>query len=413
MVTSPLEITVGPKRAQLVGSDHVALQAAVDYVTALGGGTVRLRPGTYEMGNSLFLRSGVRLVGAGEDTILRKPPSAKTKLTEDIDWYGTVVPVKDPTIFQVGGGLLLRGTSPHTGEGQFVKRTVTAIEGHAVHIDRDPRKNFWVAPCIAHPDGVAFEGAEAATLYPIITGEHVSDIAIESLTIDGNRAENEKLDGNHGGGIFVQDCARLTIREVTSRDNNGDGISWQVSHDVTIENCRLLHNADLGLHPGSGSQRPVIRGNVSRGNDTGLFFCWGVKEGIAEDNVIEDSGKFGLSIGHRDTDNLIRNNIIRRSGTHGVLFREHPHAGRDPHRNVFEGNVIEDSGRKGECVAVEMLGRADGVVLRGNAIRDTRRKHASRTRIGLRIHPGLRKLTLLRNDFSGLEVDVQDLREGT
>ena len=60
--------------------------------------------------------------------------------------------------------------------------------------------------------------------------------------------------------------------------------------------------------------------------------------------MIEDSGKFGISIGHRDTDNVIRDNVIRRSAQHGVLFRAHHHPGRDPHRNRLERNLIEDSG---------------------------------------------------------------------
>ena len=406
-----LEITVGPKRADITGRDHLALQAAVDAVHALGGGTVRILPGVYAMGNSLFLRSGIRLVGGGEDTVLRKTPSACTKLIEDLDWYGRVVPVKDPSLFRVGGGLLLRGQSPHSGERQIVKRTVIAIEGHNVTIDRDPRKNFWIAPSVAPAEGApAFAGAEAATLYPLISGENVTDISVADLTLDGNRAANEHLDGNHGGGVFLQDCERVTICHVTSRDNHGDGISWQVCHDVTIEGCRLLDNADLGLHPGSGSQRPVIRGNLCRGNDQGIFFCWGVKHGLAEGNTIEDSRKFGLSIGHRDTDNVIRDNVIRRSAVHGVIFREHHHPGRDPHRNVLERNTIEDSGGKGDCVAVEMLGRAEGVVLRGNVIRDTRRKSRSRRRLGLRIGPGIRKLTLEDTCFEGLEEEIVDLR---
>src|SRR5262245_49992868 len=42
-------ITVGPKKADLVGSTDRVMQAAVDYVSRLGGGTVRLQPGTYRM----------------------------------------------------------------------------------------------------------------------------------------------------------------------------------------------------------------------------------------------------------------------------------------------------------------------------------------------------------------------------
>ena len=40
-----LTVTVGPAKADLIGDDHRVLQAAVDYVAALGGGTVHVLPG--------------------------------------------------------------------------------------------------------------------------------------------------------------------------------------------------------------------------------------------------------------------------------------------------------------------------------------------------------------------------------
>ena len=97
-LSKAIEVTVGPRRSDFVGKDHLALQAAVDYVAARGGGTVRIRAGTYEMDNSLFLRDKIHLIGAGDDTILRKCPSEKTRLTDDTDWYDTTVKVKDPSI---------------------------------------------------------------------------------------------------------------------------------------------------------------------------------------------------------------------------------------------------------------------------------------------------------------------------
>ncbi len=394
-----IKVTVGPKKADFVGTDHLALQAAVDYVTALGGGTIRILPGTYEMGNSLFLRDHLHLVGSGDDTILRKCPSAKTRLVEDIDWYSNRVVVKDASIFRIGGGILLRGKCPHYEKQQFVKRTVVGIEGNVIYINKEPRENFWLET-----------KPEAARLFPVITGDYVNDVLIENLTIDGNRAENENLNGNYGGCIFIQDCDRVTVRNCTVRDYNGDGISWQVCDDITIDGCRSLNNADLGLHPGSGSQRPVIVNNTIVGADQGLFFCWGVKHGIAENNVIEDSGKYGISIGHRDTDNLVRNNQVRRSGLHGIFFRQHPNPARDPHRNVFEGNLVVDSGTKGDCVAIEMLGTAEDVLLRGNRVVDTRRTHKSRKRIGVRIGPDIRKIRLDDNTFAGMEQDTVDWR---
>lgn len=392
-------IAVGPRDADIIGSDHLAIQAAVDYVAGLGGGTVRLLPGVYEMGNSVFLRSKIALLGAGEDSILRKPASFSTRLVDDTDWYDRTVKVADPSIFRVGGGLLLRARSPHYDKQQLVKSTVVAIDGDCITLDRQPRENFWID-----------QGAEAVTLYPILTAEYRTDITIESLCIDGNRARNEHLNGNYGGGIFLQDCDRVLIRDVTTRDNNGDGMSWQVCNDVTVEECRSLNNADLGLHPGSGSQRPLVTNCRIADCEQGFFFCWGVKGGRVEGNVIENCGKYGISIGHRDTDNTVRGNTIRRSGMHGILFRGHPVSLRDPHRNVFEGNTIEDSGTEGECVAIEMQGATRDVVLRGNRIIDTRPADPARRRIGLRIGADIGRLTQRDNVYRGLEQDVADLR---
>src|SRR5947199_7929477 len=63
-----LTITVGPKKADLVGTTDRVIQAAVDYVAPRGGGTVRVLPGTYRLRNSIFLPSRVRLVGSGTDS---------------------------------------------------------------------------------------------------------------------------------------------------------------------------------------------------------------------------------------------------------------------------------------------------------------------------------------------------------
>src|SRR5262245_1763864 len=82
-----LTITVGPDKADLVGDTDKVIQAGVDYVARLGGGTVKILPGTYKLRNSIFLQSNVRLLGSGAETVLVKEPSATTKLAADSDWY--------------------------------------------------------------------------------------------------------------------------------------------------------------------------------------------------------------------------------------------------------------------------------------------------------------------------------------
>src|SRR5437867_10390439 len=98
-------ITVGPKKADLVGTTDRVIQAAVDYVARLGGGTVRVLPGTYRLRNSVFLQSKVRIQGSGIDSVLSKEPSATTNLTVNGDRWDRDVTLADARGFQVGDGL--------------------------------------------------------------------------------------------------------------------------------------------------------------------------------------------------------------------------------------------------------------------------------------------------------------------
>lgn len=163
-----LTVTVGAANADLIGGSDRALQGAVDYVARLGGGTVRVLPGTYRLRNAIYLQSKVRLVGSGADTILIKEPSVKTKLAEDSDWYDQEITLSDATGFAVGDGVCLRAKNPHTSGDTVVKRTLIARQGNRFKLDRPLRENFW-----------KLGNATVSTLFPILTGEFISDIVIE------------------------------------------------------------------------------------------------------------------------------------------------------------------------------------------------------------------------------------------
>ena len=77
-----LTISVGPEKADLVGRDDKVLQAAVDYVARLGGGTVRILPGTYTLRNAVHLPSNVRLLGSGAESIITKIASHTAVLAD-------------------------------------------------------------------------------------------------------------------------------------------------------------------------------------------------------------------------------------------------------------------------------------------------------------------------------------------
>ncbi|MFN0055185.1 MAG: right-handed parallel beta-helix repeat-containing protein [Planctomycetales bacterium] len=390
-----LTVTVGPQDAQIVGTSDKALQAAVDFVARLGGGTVHVLPGTYKLRNAVYLASHVRILGSGDDSVLIKEPSVKVKLAVDSDWYDQEITLADPQGFQVGDGVCLKTKNPHNGGIDVAKRTLVARSGKRFKLDKALRQNFW-----------EMGESTAATLFPLLSGEFVSDVVIENITLDGNKAHNENLDGNYAGCIFLQDCSRFQIRGVTARNYNGDGLSWQICHDVQVENCHSHDNVGLGMHPGSGSQRPVMRNNRIERNDIGIFFCWGVKFGLAEGNKLDGNRNVGVSIGHRDNNNLVVDNDILNSGKVGVLFRPERGKAFAPHRNRFEGNRIVNSGPE-EGVAVDVQGETESIVLARNDIRETR---MPMKRIGIRVGAQTRQIELVDNRVEGFATAVQDLR---
>ena len=229
-------ITVGNKEGDLIGSNEKVLQAAVDSVARLGGGTVKVLPGTYRLRNSVYLASKVRIVGSGAESVLIKEPSTKTKLSVDSDWYDQEVTLDDASGFRVGDGVVIRTKNPHNGGATVLKRTLVARSGNRFKLDKALRENVWQ---MGEPT--------IATSFPLISGEFLSDCVIENITLDGNREKNDHFDGNYSGCIFLQDCQRMTMRGVEARNNNGDGISWQICHDIVVENCHSHDNADLGL----------------------------------------------------------------------------------------------------------------------------------------------------------------------
>jgi hypothetical protein len=391
-----LTLTVGPKKADLVGATDRVIQAAVDYVARLGGGTVRVLPGTYRMRNSVFLQSRVRILGSGTDSVLVKEPSATTKLIVDGDHWEQEVTLADPKGFQVGDGVRLVSKDPYGKGTNIVQRTLVASSGNRFKLDSRLQERFHLA---GEP--------QIATNFSLLQCTSVADAVIENLALDGNKTNNQMLDRGafDDGSIRLDGCNRIAVREVTVRDFYCDGIVWGISHDVVVENCRLHDGARLALHSGSGSQRSIVRGNRVLRSAEGIYFCWGAQHGLYEKNVIEDCS-YGMTIGHRDSDNLIRDNDIRRSAQAGIHFRGGNKAFA-PHRNRIERNRIVDSGPE-KGVAIDINGETESVALVKNELRETRKPLS---RIGILIGAETRDIRCVDNRIEGFATAISDLRK--
>ena len=183
-------IRVGLSGADINGADNRALQAAVDYIARLGGGTVEIGPGEFLMNDSLHLASHVAVRGTPGRTILRKAKAAVSPLALDGDFGEEQITVANPEGFKPGHGVAIWDK----GSGGFhtTVARITGQDGNAFSIDKPLNADCMVA-----------NKAQAATVFPVISGYHIEGARVEHLIIDGNKAENIALNGCRGGGIFL------------------------------------------------------------------------------------------------------------------------------------------------------------------------------------------------------------------
>ena len=378
LAETAIKVSVGIEKADIAGADNRMLQAAVDYVANLGGGIVEIGPGEYLMRDSLHLRSHVTLRGAGDKTVLKKDASVCSLLAADGDFGEEAITVRHPEGFEVGRGVYVASKQ---AKGFFgICATILNRKENYFRISRPLN-----ADCMMAAD------AFAATVFPVIGVYNAEDFRIENLTIDGNRAYNETLiDGCRGAGIFFYRGDGAVIENCIIRAYNGDGICFQQSNDVQVLNCLSEGNAGKGLHPGSGSQRPVIRECKSIGNDDdGFFFCWRVRNAVVEQNEFRNNRGFGMSIGHKDSDNLVRKNTIVGNAKGGVYWRneEDPMAA---HRIEFVENTVEDNAGAGLFID----GETNGTLVRNNTIRDS---GTGVQKVGVKIGAKVGEVTLKDN----------------
>ena len=391
------KITVGLRDADINGADSRALQAAMDYIAGLGGGVVEIGEGEFLMSDSLHLRSFVDVRGTKGKTVLRKAKAASSPLALDGDYGEEQITVANADGFKVGDGVAIWDSN--SGGFHTTVARITGRNGNTFSIDQPLNADCMVA-----------NKAQAATVFPVVSGYNLEGARVEDLIVDGNKEENVYLDGCRGGGIFLYRGFGTVIENCVVRNFHGDGISFQQSNDVLVQHCVSEDNAGLGLHPGSGSQRPVVRGCVARRNgEDGLYLCWRVRHGLFEKNILENNGRFGISIGHKDSDNLLEENQVRSNHQDGVYFRNESE-GMAGHRNRLENNVIENNGDKGDAAGIRVRGQTRGLVFKNNIIRDTRPLESRKQAVGIRIEEAAGEVVLEDNKIEA-RTNVEDQRK--
>jgi len=384
--------------ADVVGSDNIALQKAANMLQP--GDLLMIGPGTYQMENSLFVPSGVRVRGTTGQTILRKSPGVESRLIEDGDYGESQVTVADPQKFRPGMGLSVLDDTLNSGWDISVT-TVVAVNGYTLRISPMTLRDYGVEPL----------HARVQNTFPILCAIDTEGVVFEDLIVDGNKDENKYIDGCRGGAIYLYQSRNAMIKNCVARNYNGDGISFQITDNVQVLDCESYGHTGYGVHPGTGSPHAVVKGcRLHNNGQIGLFLCWRVRNGHFEDNRITQNGQYGISIGHKDTDNLFVNNTISGNGLAGVYLRDET-LKNSGHRNTFQNNKITNNGDAKAGYGFYIRPHAGEIVIANNQITETRSGGERTQRYGVYRALGAGSVLLKGNTMQGnTEADYHEAK---
>ena len=353
------EISVGGPDADIPGFTSDAVNLALDALKTRGGGTVKLNPGIFEITGPIRLLSNTSLTGSGESTVLRKCNGFSTSFIIDADWGMLKAIVKDASGFSKGMGIQLY-EDEHKQGWDVTTAIITDIENNTIYFD-----NRTVNDYISSLNGTVSNACS------IIEAVGIENVKISDLAIEGNKTNNDYINGCRGGGIYLHKSKNCAVENVKITGFNGDTYSWQITENITLRGCEAADGNGLGFHPGTGSDHSVVENCISHNNKgDGIFLCWRVQNGIFRNNTVYANGDNGISIGHKDTDNIFENNHVFENSNHGVFFRNENEQ-NGGHRNTFTNNIIENNGMARESSGFFIGGETHDIDITGNTIRST------------------------------------------
>jgi polygalacturonase len=405
-------ITVGINGADINGSDNLAIQSAVDMMYQRGGGTVKILAGEYILQDAIRLHSNIHLTGDREKTILKHAPAVSSSLLKDADIGQKEVTPKDPSLFRVGMGIVCRDNEL---PNEMVNKplTIIRIENGVLYLNGYIEFDFNADYDLPQKGG---KGALIANIFPLLYGFEVENVIIDGLTIDSKVDKNPGWIDVRTGGVCLDRSKNCIVRNITSINSQGDGILVISSEHTTVEDCEAAYNSYHGIHPGSHSPWTIVqRCYIHHNGSDGLYICWGVREseftdnviyynGIRENTTFPDNGKrHGISIGHKDTDNLIARNHIYENASEGIHFR-HKTEANGAHRTTIRENIIENNGLPGHVergCGISINAITHDIIIDNNIIRETRTGNDRLQKNALQIEQGVSRVQMVNNKISG------------
>jgi len=333
-----------------------AIQAAIDRLGS-DGGRVVLPAMELTLDRGLELRSGVELVGQGDDTVLRKGPGRVYPLSGYHNYGMCDAPLQSTHGLHVGMTVCVLDELRRGFYETFAR--ITWIDGDWVGLSHGIKGDYYTN-----------ETPRLVTAFPLVFGHGIADAALRNVRLEGNRADQEEgIGGCRGGSVYFAASRRIEVTGVKERDFFGEGLGFQMCRDMRISDCVFDGNTGNGLHPGAGSTNCLFASCSAAGNGrSGFFFCVRANH-ITVTGCSFEENAIGVSVGIRDCNNIVDACRVAGNSGVGVLFREDGVAPVEVHSvRVANCDIEHNAVEEGEA-QVTLRADAHDIILEGNRIR--------------------------------------------
>jgi hypothetical protein len=124
-----------------------------------------------------------------------------------------------------------------------------------------------------------------------------------------------------------------------------------------------------------------------------------VRNAVVEDNEFCNNGATGISIGHKDSDNIIRRNMIADNAKGGVQWRDEAEP-MAAHNITFTENTVRNNGPYG----LNIEGTTSGTIIRENII-----ECSGPNSVGIRICEKVGNVIIINNQIKAAK-EISDER---
>jgi len=238
-----------------IGSDTVALNAAISYLSSRNGGVVRIPAGSYTFGN-IPLKTGVSIIGEGKEQTNITPSSANITIFDDSaspnSGHGMLVTISGMSI---NCGATTGVTGIKSISGNRVNVRDVNFYGCAVNIEFDRGGNHIIENVLS--SGTATLKAGQLKLWSSLDTMYGSVFT----SVSGYRIENSGT-GSVPEAIYMRRAVAVKFDRLITNDSNYTGTCVVIENDcqgICINNSVIVGFL-TGIHfrKGGGIDKPPI-----------------------------------------------------------------------------------------------------------------------------------------------------------